>query len=290
MGEAGEFIGPGGARVGGGGRCFEAAGNCFGEDGAAGEGRWPTLAKAVAGVAVARSSFTPFTMLDKAPLPEYPFTQAALWQRCLEMSPTAHRDAAELAKRGISAAMLTKFDADTAAFGEMDPDEVLLQEGKMVTEEKDATQVALETAIQAVMDCVGLKDDPRTAGYKRFGVTSVNSLSQAKLHLAATMVAKQGRKYLADYADKGLTAALLTTVEQEDAAFVDQMADRHEAVSTRAGATRARLLFANGLYRQLVALANAGQAAWRLTDAQKAHEYVIDPGVVRATPRAATGP
>ena len=44
----------------------------------------------------------------------------------------------------------------------------------------------------------------------------------------------------------------------------------------------ARLLFANGLYRQLVALANAGQATWRLTDAQKAHEYVFDPGVVSA--------
>ena len=44
----------------------------------------------------------------------------------------------------------------------------------------------------------------------------------------------------------------------------------------------ARLLLANGLYRQLVALANAGQATWRLTDAQKAHEYVFDPGVVSA--------
>lgn len=41
---------------------------------------------------------------------------------------------------------------------------------------------------------------------------------------------------------------------------------------------------ANGLYRQLVALANAGQAAWRLTDAQKAHEYVIDPTVASAEP------
>ena len=223
-------------------------------------------------------------MLDKAPIAEYSSTQAALWQRCLEMSPAAHRDANELAKRGIGAALLEKFDKDTATFGEMDPDEVLVQEGKVVTDDKDATQVALETAIQAVMDCVGLKDDPRTAAYKRFGVSAVGSLSQAKLHLAATMVAKQGRKYLADYADKGLTAALLTTVEKEDAAFVDQMADRHEAVSTRAGATRARLLFANGLYRQLVALANAGQATWRLTDAQKAHEYVIDPGVASATP------
>jgi hypothetical protein len=57
-------------------------------------------------------------------------------------------------------------------------------------------------------------------------------------------------------------------------------------VSTRAGAARARILFANGLYRQLVALANAGQAAWRLTDAQKAHEYVIAPALTDTVPAA----
>ena len=229
-------------------------------------------------------------MLDKTPLPEYPFTQAALWERCLEMSPTAHRDAAELAKRGITQAQLAKFDADTAAFGEMDPDAVLVQEGKVVTEGKDAFQVALETAIQAVMGCVAVKDDPRTAAYKRFGVASVGSLGEAKLHLAANMVAKQGRKYLAEYAAEGLTPALLKAVDDADDAFVDDMAARHEAVSTRAGAARARILFANGLYRQLVGLANAGQAAWRLTDAQKAKEYVIDPVVHHEVPKPPVPP
>ncbi len=169
----------------------------------------------------------------------------------------------------------------------MDPDTVLVQEAKVATDTKDETQVRLETAIQAVMDCVGLKDDPRTAAYKRLGVSDVSSLNQAKLHLAATMVAKQGRKYLAEYTEKGLTAAMLTAVETEDAAFVDQMAARHEAVSTRAGATRARIVFANGLYRQLVALANAGQATWRLSNAQKAHEYVLDATPAAAVPVAA---
>ena len=97
------------------------------------------------------------------------------------------------------------------------------------------------------MDCVVLKDDARTPGYKRFGVSDVTSLGQAKLHMAATMVVKQGRKYLGEYAEKGLTEALLDAVAKQDAVFVDQMAGRYEAVSTRAGATHARILFANGL-------------------------------------------
>ena len=217
-------------------------------------------------------------MVSKDPTPEYPGTQAALWERCLEMQPTARRDAAELAKHGVKPATLDKFDKDTEAFGEMEPDAVLVQEGAVVTDEKDGAQVALETAIQAVMGCVAVKDSPRTPGYKRFGAGDVGSLGEAKLHLAANMVVKQGTKYLADYTEQGLTPALLKAVDDADDAFVDDMAARHEAVSTRAGATRARILFANQLYRQLVAIANAGQAAWRLTDAQKAHEYVIDPG------------
>lgn len=56
------------------------------------------------------------------------------------MSPTAHCDAAELAKRGIGAALLEKFDKDTTTFGDLEPDEVLVQEGKVVTDDKDATQ------------------------------------------------------------------------------------------------------------------------------------------------------
>ena len=127
------------------------------------------------------------------------------------------------------------------------------------------------------MDCVVLKDDARTSGYKRFGVSDVTSLGQAKLHMAATMVVKQGRKYLGEYAEKGLTEALLDAVAKQDAVFVDQMAGRYEAVSTRA-----RILFANGLYRQLVGIANAGESTWRLTNAQKAHEYVIDPAPAAA--------
>ncbi|MBG8552012.1 hypothetical protein [Hymenobacter guriensis] len=83
------------------------------------------------------------------------------------------------------------------------------------------------------------------------------------------MRVKQGRKYLAEYTDAGLTAALLDAVETRNEAFVDGLADRKEVESTRANATQARIRFANGLYRQLVQLCATGEACWRLTDAAK---------------------
>ena len=75
----------------------------------------------------------------------------------------------------------------------MDPDAVLVQEGKVLTEDKDATEAALETAIQAVLDCVVLKDDARSARYKRFGASDVSNLGQAKLHLAVVISQPRAR-------------------------------------------------------------------------------------------------
>lgn len=229
-------------------------------------------------------------MQDKDPVAEYPFTQADLWQRCLDLHIALDRDAAALTKRGVTAQRIQKFKGDTAAFGEMEPDTVLRQEGAAVTEDKDAVRVALETAMQEVLGIISMKDDVRSARYKRFGAADVANQSDAKLHLAATMLVKQGRKYLGEYAEQGLTAQLLTDVETQNAAFVESLADRKEAESTRSGATRARVLFGNGLYRQLVQLCAAGDSYWELTDATKAGEYVVDTTVREAKPGGPTKP
>ncbi|MCB2378898.1 hypothetical protein LGH70_14950 [Hymenobacter sp. BT635] len=222
-------------------------------------------------------------MNAKNPVAEYPFTQAELWQRCLDVQPSLDRDAAVLAGRGVTAARINKLKADTAEFGEMEPDTVLVQEGAAVTEEKDEVAEALQTSMQQVISIIGLKDEPRTARYKRFGVSDVMNLPEAKLHLAATMLVKQGRKYLEEYQAEGLTAAMLDTVEKNNAAFVEGLTERKEAENTRSGATRARVLFGNGLYRQLVQLCAAGSSYWKLTDATKAREYVVDASVAEPT-------
>lgn len=223
-------------------------------------------------------------MLDKNPIAEYPFTQAELWQRCLDLQTALDRDAADLAQRGVTAQRIQKFKDDTADFGEMEPDSVVQQEGATVTEEKDATRMALETAMQQVLGIVATKDDPRSARYKRFGSPNVGTLTEPKLHLAATMLVKQGRKYLSEYAEQGLTEGLLEAVQTQNEAFVDSLSDRKEAESTRSGATRARILFGNGLYRQLVQLCAAGDSLWKLTDADKAAQYVVGPAAVETKP------
>ncbi|MCB2409537.1 hypothetical protein [Hymenobacter lucidus] len=168
----------------------------------------------------------------------------------------------------------------------MEPDTVLMQEGAAVTEEKDAIVKALETSIQQVMGVISLKDDARSARYKRFGVADITGVSEPKLHLAATMLVKQGRKYLDEYKTEGLTAAMLDEVARNNEEFVEGLTERKEAENTRSGATRARLLFANGLYRQLVQLCAAGDSLWKLTDATKAHEYVVDAAAAPAAPAA----
>lgn len=229
-------------------------------------------------------------MLAKDPIAEYPFAQALLWQRCLDLQPALDRDAALLAPRGVTAERIAQFKADTAEFGDMDPDTVMQQQGVTVTEGKDAVRIALETAMQQVLGIIASQDDPRSARYKRFGASSITAMSDAKLHLGATMLTKQGRRYLPEYAGVGLSEAMLTDIDTQNAAFVDYLTDQREAESSRAGATQGRVRFANGLYRQLVQLCAVGEAYWRLTDAAKAADYIVNPGVpAAAAPRPVAG-
>ena len=199
-----------------------------------------------------------------------------MWQRCLDLFPSLDRDVAKLTRFGVTAARVLKFKADTAAFGLMDPDTVLVQDGAVETQQKNAEQEALVTSIQQVMACVGLKDDPRTAAYKRFGAADVANASEAALHLAGAVVVKQGRKYLADYTGVGLTAAMLDAVETNNAKFVEELTTGKEAENDRQAATDDRIGAANALYEELVKLCAAGNTAWRFEDETKANEYVVD--------------
>ena len=215
-------------------------------------------------------------MLHQRPVAAYPFTQAALWQRCLDLSPSLRRDVDKLARFGVTKERVKEFEAATAAFGLLEPDTVLVQEGAVETEEKNVEQHALITSIQQVMACIEQRDNPRTPAYKRFGAVNVANATEAKLHLAGAMVVKQGRKYLADYAGVGLTANMLDLVEANNARFVDELTNGKDDENDRQDATDDRIEAANALYAELVKLCTAGNAAWRFEDEAKANEYVVE--------------
>jgi len=215
-------------------------------------------------------------MLHQRPVATYPFSQAALWQRCLDLFPSLDRDAARLLPLGVPAARIKKFKDDTDLFGKMDPDTVLVQEGAVVTDQKTAEHDALVTSIQQVMAHIELKDDPRTAGYKRFGAANVSNATEAELHLAGVMVVKQGRKYLTDYAGVGLTKDLLDAVETNNGKFVEELTTGKEAENDRQAATDTRIVAANALFAELTGICAAGNTSWRFEDQTKADEYVVD--------------
>ena len=215
-------------------------------------------------------------MLHQRPVATYPFSQAALWQRCLDLFPSLDRDATRLLPLGVTAARIKKFKEDTDLFGQMDPDSVLVQEGAVATDQRTAEHDALVTSMQQVMAHIGLKDDPRTAAYKRFGAASVSNATDAELHLAGVLVVKQGRKYLADYAGVGLTKELLDAVETNNATFVEQLTTGKETKNERQAATDARIVAANALFTELTGNCAAGNASWRFEDQTKADEYVVD--------------
>ena len=177
------------------------------------------------------------------------------------------------------------FKTNTDLFGQMDPDTVLVQEGAVATDQKTTGHDVLVTSIQQAMAHVELKDAPRTAAYKRFGVANVSNATEAELHLAGVMVVKQGRKYLADYKGVGLTTTILDAVEAANGKFVEELTTGKEAENNRQAATDARIVAANTLFAELTGICGAGNSSWRFEDQTKADEYVVD-----HAPAAGTAP
>lgn len=224
-------------------------------------------------------------MLHQRPVAAYPFSQAALWQRCLDLFPSLDRDAVRLLPLGVPAERIKMFKTNTGLFGQMDPDTVLVQEGAVATDQKTTGHDALVTSIQQAMAHVELKDAPRTAAYKRFGAANVSNATEAELHLAGVMVVKQGRKYLADYKGVGLTTTILDAVEAANGKFVEELTTGKEAENDRQAATDARIVAANTLFAELTGICGAGNTSWRFEDQTKADEYVVD-----HAPAAGTAP
>ena len=83
------------------------------------------------------------------------------------------------------------------------------------------------------------------------------------------------RAHLAEYAPKGLTAALLDTLAASAAEFLELLGKQQEAETARGRAADVRILAGNTLYEELIALCAIGKARYTTTDARKYDDYVV---------------
>ena len=195
------------------------------------------------------------------------------------------RDAAELAPRGVDAARIAAFNKLRQDF-ELLPTDIELDGTKQeATQAKEKVQAAAVTQLQAIMGIVGTVHDVRSASYRMFGSAGLATGPEAELYVGLLRVVRVGRAHLADYAPKGLTAAMLDALAASATEFLARLGTQQDAETARGRAADVRILAGNALYEELIDLCGIGKALYATTDAHKYDDYVVtDAPAPGATP------
>ena len=214
-------------------------------------------------------------MRQTQPVALFKMPQSELIKASFDKHNYLVRDAAELAPRGVDAARVKGFDKLRQDF-ELLPTDIELDAAKQqATLAKEKVQARAVTELQAIMGIVGTVHDARSASYKMFGSAGLAGGPEAELYVGLLRVVRVGRAHLAEYAPKGLTAAMLDALAAAAAEFLARLGDQQDAETARGRAADVRILAGNALYEELMDLCATGKALYATTDARKYQDYVV---------------
>ena len=218
------------------------------------------------------------------PIPLFSMAQSELIKQSNDKHLSLVRDATALAGRGVAAARVAAFQAQTLGFAALPTDGELDAAKQEATARKTAVQTTAVTQQQVIMGIVGTVSDVRSASYKMFGSSGLDSASDADLYVGLLRIGRVGRARLADYAKAGLTPALLDALATSATDFLARMGEQQDAESDRGHAADGRVLAGNALYTELIDLCGIGKALYATTDARKYEDYVVTDTPAPAAP------
>ncbi|WP_210518576.1 hypothetical protein [Hymenobacter terricola] len=214
-------------------------------------------------------------MRQTQPTPLFNMAQSELIKTSFDKHGYLVRDAAELAPRGVDAPRVAAFDKQRQDFEALPTDIELDAARQNTTLAKDKVQTQAVTELQAIMGIVGTVHDVRSASYKMFGSAGLTNGPASDLYVGLLRVVRVGRAHLAEFAAKGLTAAMLDTLAASATEFLDRLGKQQDAEAARGRAADGRILAGNALYTELIDLCGIAKALYATTDARKYADYVV---------------
>ena len=206
---------------------------------------------------------------------KYAFADSWLIELCNTRRQFIIRDIAEFSAYSVDALVMTDFENETNAFEAFQTDEELAGIQSEKTEVKDASAEAVKTDVRGIMTRVESKHKPQTARYRRFGTKGMDEMDDNHLLACGRRVARVATDVLADYADVGLMAAIITELETKCQSLEDALNEQADAVANRDIATEDRIEMGNALYGKLTNYCSFGQQIWAETDEAKYNDYII---------------
>lgn len=214
-------------------------------------------------------------MKKKEAVRAYNFSDGKLVTTVNEKIAFIRRDAAEFNGFGITSAMVDALESQTNLFSNTATDVELAGNQTEVTATKEALAEQLRGAIRAIMSRVVLKYEEQTAKYKKFGTEALSQQSDAQLLVIASRVVRVGTEMLADLADNGLTAAMLSHVKSVRDTLEQELISMNLKISDRDIEQENRVEAGNAIYNTLIKYTNTGQSIWVSSNVAKYNDYVI---------------
>ena len=214
-------------------------------------------------------------MKKKEAVRAYNFSDGKLVTTVNEKIAFIRRDAAEFNGFGITSAMVDALESQTNLFSNTATDVELAGNQTEVTATKEALAEQLRGAIRAIMSRVVLKYEEQTAKYKKFGTEALSQQSDAQLLVIASRVVRVGTEMLADLADNGLTAAMLSNVKSIRDTLEQELISMNLKISDRDIEQENRVEAGNAIYNTLIKYTNTGQSIWVSSNVAKYNDYVI---------------
>lgn len=185
------------------------------------------------------------------------------------------RDILKFAAYAVDAAVVDAYRDEVDAFEIFPTDIELAGKQKIKTEEKDTSADLTKTGIRGVMTRVVSKFKEGTPKHDMFGTKGMDAMTDSELLKCGRRVVRMGTEYLAELAGTGLTALILTALDDQCQAFEDSIAAQEDAISKRDIATQERALLGNAIFEKLMNYCSIGQNIWYDNDEAKYNDYVI---------------
>jgi hypothetical protein len=196
------------------------------------------------------------------------------------------RDLTDLSIFGLTAANVTTLSGLISDFEEMRTD--IEYEGDLMvkTEAKDvlAEQVREQIRFMSVRaeSCFGTN----SVNYDLFRFNDINQLSDPELLTALQRITRTSNQYIAQLGAYGVTAALITELEDLATDFSAAMVAQEQSIDARRIATNERTTSANEIYTLVSNYSNYGKKLYVKSDPAKYNDYLIytstSPGTLTA--------
>jgi hypothetical protein len=206
---------------------------------------------------------------------KYHFPDSWLTTLCNRTILFMIRDILKFSAYAVDAAVVDAYRDEVDEFEVYPTDIELAGKQKIKTEEKDTAADLTKTGIRGVMTRVVLKFKEGTPKYEMFGTKGMDAMTDSELLKCGRRVVRMGTEYLAELAGTGLTALILTALDDQCQTFEDAIGAQEDAISKRDIATQERSLLGNAIFEKLMNYCSIGQNIWYDNDEAKYNDYVI---------------